>query len=190
MSLHRVNVEFRSAAPEDGAVERRLVRGHAAVYNQVTRIGNEYEQVLPGAFDRALKEQQSVVLLFNHEGQPLARTRNGSLVLGSDEQGLTVRASLPDTTLGRDVQTLMDAELLDEMSFGFIVREDSYDKIDGKVVRSIRDVDLFDVSLVSIPAYSGTDAELRTIQTPQATPARGQAALIRARVLVEIHRGR
>lgn len=167
-----------------------VLTGHASVFDQETRIRDFYEVISPAAFDRALRENQDVVLLANHEGLPLAATYAGNLHLSKDGTGLAVRSELPDTTMGRDVEALTRAGILRSMSFGFQVRDEEWSSRDGGGdLRTIKDVDLFDVSVVTFPAYAGTDLALRALGAPEGRPttvphvtARGQHALIRARL--------
>jgi len=74
--------------------------------------------------------------------------------LSEDARGLKVTATLPDTTLGRDIAELVRTGVVDSMSFGFSVRKDSWSK-DGST-RYLEDVSLYEVSLVSTPAYEAT----------------------------------
>lgn len=174
--MERWTAEFRSTQEEG------RVKGYASVFGQVAQIRSGLERIDPIAFDRALRENQDVALLVNHEGLPLARTSNGSLILTRDGKGLVVNASLPDTSLGRDVRTLLDEGLLSKMSFGFIPKADRYDQVGNRTVRTITDLDLFDVSIVTFPAYSKTSVSLRNIEdVDSGNSARSQAALIRAR---------
>jgi HK97 family phage prohead protease len=182
------DAEFRAAVPEGNRVA-----GHASVFGQVAQIRGGFERIDPAAFDRALREGQEVVLLVNHEGLPLGTTASGTLRLGTDKRGLTVDADLPETTLGQDVRVLLAAGLLRKMSFGFIPKADRIDVVRGRQVRTITDVDLFDVSIVTVPAYSGTDVALRSMDfdslpelepdppTTPRPPAWVEAARIRAR---------
>jgi HK97 family phage prohead protease len=157
--LDRFYAEFRS---EDAEAGDRF-EGYAAVFGQYAKVRGRLETVSTRAFDRALTEKHDVRLLVNHDPNlVLARTKNGSLQLRTDEHGLHVTAELPDTTYSRDVKELMRRGVLDQMSFGFVVRSDSYDQIKGVQVRSVDDVDLFDVSIVTMPAYPGTEASLRS----------------------------
>lgn len=71
-----------------------------------------------------------------------------------DERGLKVTATLPDTTLGRDISELVRTGVVDSMSFGFSVKRDSWSQ-DGQT-RYLEDVTLWEVSLVSTPAYEQT----------------------------------
>lgn len=148
------------------AVEGNKLAGHAAVFDQETFIGgwNFYEVVSRNAFDRVLRETQDVVLQVDHDGLPLARTTAGTLQLGKDKTGLTISADLPDTTLARDVRELVRTGVLSSMSFGFTVAEDTWSKrADGAQLRVIEEVGrLYDVSVVTFPAYAGTDVALRS----------------------------
>lgn len=172
--MQRYVCEFRAVEAEGTGV-----RGHASVFGQVAQIRNSFEQIDPKAFDRALAEKQPVLLLVNHEGLPLASTENGTLRLGTDDVGLTVDADLADTQLGRDVRALLARGDLRSMSFGFIPKADRIDSVNGHQVRTITDLDLFDVSIVGMPAYAGTDVALRQFD-PADAPA-FPARLIRAK---------
>lgn len=142
--------------------------GHAAVYKQRTAIGDPtrggfIEQIAPGAFDRALSEDQDVRFLVDHDpSRVLARTASGTLSLSSDRRGLVVDADIADTSVGRDLRVLLERGDISQMSFGFIVTRDEWAmQKDGPELRTIHDVDLFDVSAVTFPAYPQTDAAIR-----------------------------
>ena len=133
----------------------RTFTGYASVFNQPSQPLPFIEYVKPGAFKRSLQSRNRMMLLWNHDtSNPLASTRNGSLQLTEDNVGLKVTATLPDTTLGRDIAELVRTGVVDSMSFGFSVKKDSWSG-DGQT-RFLEDVTLYEVSLVSTPAYEGT----------------------------------
>ena len=148
--------------------------GRAAVFRQRTWIGGAdfgfVEEVAPSAFDRSLADRDhDVVFVFNHDTSLLlARRSNGTLRLSTDAGGLLVEASLADTTAGRDLRVLLGRGDIDGMSFAFSVRADRWSRLPaddpqfpGQELRTILDVDLWDVSPVTLPAYAGTSAGLR-----------------------------
>jgi HK97 family phage prohead protease len=143
------HVELR--AEGDG----RTFTGYAAVFGQPSLPLPFTEIVKPGAFKRSLQSRNRMMLLWNHDtSNPLASTRNGSLSMVEDAHGLKVTATLPDTTLGRDIAELVRTGVIDAMSFGFAVKKDSWSQ-DGNT-RYLEDVSLYEVSLVSTPAYEQT----------------------------------
>lgn len=143
------HVELR--AEGDG----RTFTGYAAVFNEPSLPLPFTEIVQPGAFKRSLQSRNRMMLLWNHDtSNPLASTRNGSLQMVEDARGLKVTATLPDTTLGRDIAELVRTGVVDAMSFGFSVKKDSWSQ-DGQT-RYLEDVSLYEVSLVSTPAYEQT----------------------------------
>lgn len=187
MTLIRFGMEFR-AADESGS--GRLV-GHASVFGQVAEVRGGYERIAPEAFDRALAEKHDVALLVNHDGLPLARTTSGTLRLGKDAEGLTVDADMADTTLGRDVRLLMERGDLKSMSFGFVPTAHRFVNVDGYQVREYTDLDLFDVSVVTHPAYDQATAQLRALTPSSAyTAAQRQHTLIRAKALIAQKEGK
>jgi HK97 family phage prohead protease len=133
----------------------RSFSGYASLFNEPSLPLPFTEYVRPGAFKRSLQSRNRMMLLWNHDtSNPLASTRNGSLQLVEDARGLKVTATLPDTTLGRDIAELVRTGVVDSMSFGFSVKRDSWSS-DGQT-RYLEDVTLYEVSLVSTPAYEST----------------------------------
>lgn len=165
--------------------------GYASVFGRRALIGGLfYEQVDPGAFRRALRERQDTYLLLGHDpGRVLARTTAGTLRLSTDRYGLAVRADLPDTGDGRDVATLVGRGDLSLMSFGFREVEDRWEAGSGGVpLRTLVDVDLYDVSVVAFPAYEGTEAKMLSDADAQAERMRGQRsrhALLGLRIVAD-----
>ena len=128
--------------------------GYAAVFNSESEdLGGFREYIAPGAFKRSLQSRNEVKLLWNHDaGEPLASVRGGTLKLTEDDRGLKVQARLANTSRGRDVAELIRSKTVDSMSFGFSVIKDTWD---GNV-RTLNAVRLFEISLVSWPAYQAT----------------------------------
>ena len=171
--------EFRAAVTE------QRMSGHAALFGAVARIGSGWETIDRRAFDNPLKAGADVRLLFNHEpSQLLGRTKSGTLELRADGRGLAMSADLPDTPLGHTVRTLIQRGDLDGASFGFKVTKDSYSVApDGRQLRTIEDVELYDVSLATFPAYQDSaDVVLRTIDFSTIPRQSGREQLIRARL--------
>jgi uncharacterized protein len=138
--------------------------GYASVFNSPSEdLGGFVEYVAPGAFKRSLQSRNEVKLLWNHDsGEPLASLRGGTMQLVEDSRGLKVTAQLPNTTRGRDIAELLRTKVIDSMSFGFNVIRDSWSS-DGKT-RTLESVRLFEVSVVSFPAYPSTVAQVRSAQ--------------------------
>lgn len=139
------------------------VEGYAAVYGQATMIGDYYREIIhPGAFRATLARGDDVPFLINHGGLPLARTSSGTLRLREDEHGLRI-----DSTLDAgdpDVQRIvpkMKRNDLGKMSFAFTAVRQEWDETQKIMVRNIYEVDLYDVSIVTTPAYDGTEIALR-----------------------------
>jgi HK97 family phage prohead protease len=133
----------------------RSFTGYAALFNEPSLPLPFTEYIRPGAFKRSLQSRNRMMLLWNHDtSNPLASTRNGSLQMVEDQRGLKVTATLPDTTLGRDISELVRTGVVDSMSFGFSVKRDTWSQ-DGQT-RYLEDVTLWEVSLVSSPAYEQT----------------------------------
>jgi hypothetical protein len=150
------NVEARQA--EDGTMR---LSGYAAVFNNDSVPLPFIERIAPGAFRKTLTETPDVRLLINHEGLPLARTKNGTLRLREDEAGLYMDADLPDTQAARDLYTLVERGDVDQMSFAFRVIRQKWNE--GRTERTLTELSLADgdVSVVTYPAYPTTTVEAR-----------------------------
>jgi HK97 family phage prohead protease len=150
------NVEARQM--DDG--EMRL-SGYAAVFNESSVPLPFREYIAPGAFRKTLQETPDVRLLVNHEGLPLARTKNGTMTLTEDEIGLRFDATLADTVQSRDLYKLIERGDVDQMSFAFRVIRQKWS--DDRSERTLTEVSLADgdVSVVTYPAYPTTSVEAR-----------------------------
>jgi HK97 family phage prohead protease len=155
------SVDFEVRAEGDGM----SFTGYASVFNSPSEdLGGFIEYVAPGAFKRSLQSRNEVKLLWNHDsGEPLASLRGGTMQLVEDNRGLKVTAQLPNTTRGRDIAELLRTKVIDSMSFGFNVIKDSWSS-NGQT-RTLESVRLFEVSIVSFPAYEATTAQVRSAQT-------------------------
>jgi HK97 family phage prohead protease len=133
------------------------LRGYAAVFNSPSQPLPFTETIQPGAFADSLRSRNDVKLLWNHDtGIVLGSTRAGTLKLTEDERGLLVEASLPDTQAGRDAATLIKRGDVSAFSFGFRVPAggDNWPSADQRILTRIN---IHEASLVSFPAYTGTE---------------------------------
>ncbi|MBZ9741018.1 MULTISPECIES: HK97 family phage prohead protease [unclassified Mesorhizobium] len=140
-----------------------VISGYAVRFGDITTIADFRERIAPGAFTRTLRQAPDVVMLLDHDsGRVLGRTSSGSLTLQEDATGLyfslDVDSSTPEgqTAIGtvarRDVRGC---------SFGFYVRSESWqDDGDSLPLRTIEDVDLYEITLTAFPAYETTSASL------------------------------
>lgn len=147
---------------------RAYITGYAAKYNvRSTLLGGRFrEEIKPGAFDRALREQDHpIVALWNHDSNHvLGSTRSGTLEVGTDDIGMRYSVEIPDTTLGRDLQVLIARGDVFGSSFAFSVAGkdgESWSEEDGQAVRYVHEVDgVYDVSPVLSPAYEDATASV------------------------------
>lgn len=169
-------IQTRGAEDADGAA--RYVEGYAARFNSPTVLfeldGTEYWEVIaPGAFDGA--DMEDVIFNYNHTGNVIARTRNGTLELTTDEDGLHMRARVDGTAAGRQLYEEISGGYVDRMSFAFTIQEESYDSAEHLwTIQKVKR--LYDVSAVDIPAYDDTSIAARRAAVEDSQRAR-QAAL-------------
>lgn len=141
------------------------VTGYAAVFNQEADIGGYFREVIaPGAFTDAIG-RDDVVFLINHDGLPLARTRSSTLTLSEDDKGLKIETFLrsDDPDVQRIIPKMKRGDL-DKMSFAFMPEVQEWDESGDVPLRTIKKASLYDVSIVTTPAYDGTSIGLRSLE--------------------------
>lgn len=187
------NREVRGGIPaeiraDDDGVK---VAGYAAVFNERTDIAGMFVEIIaPGAFREAIG-RDDVVFLINHDGLPLARTRSKTLKLSEDSKGLRMETVLdaddPDV---RAIVGKMKRGDLDKMSFAFRATKQEWDDTTEPPTRTIREVELFDVSIVTTPAYDGTSIALRSLDDARAETKRKNFSAVaeRRRLKVDLDR--
>jgi HK97 family phage prohead protease len=158
-----MTAEVRSVDTEDGSLK---IGGYAATFNSEATGLNFREVIAPGAFTRALASADPVFLLVNHdmEGIPLASTQSGTLNLRQDSTGLYMEATLdPANPKAQELSSAVRRGDMDKMSFAFTVSPDGQTKDAG--LRTLTDIErLYEVSVVTLPAYDSTSVGMRTAE--------------------------
>jgi HK97 family phage prohead protease len=167
--LEPIEIEERSASAP-------VIKGISPPFNsQSVDLGGFREVFTPNAFDKVVGRHRNdprggvdVVALFDHEGQPIGRTTNDTLKLSIADRGLAYAISPPDTTLGRDIVTLVRRGDLFGASFAFSIAqggESWTQEADGSTLRTVTNVaNLYDVSVVTRGAYPQATAALRSLE--------------------------
>ncbi|MEM9019946.1 MAG: HK97 family phage prohead protease [Planctomycetota bacterium] len=166
---------FGQEARAEGEGESRRIVGYGAVFYRRGDPGTQYqlwsgavERILPGAFDKTLKDDD-IRGLFNHSPSLLlARNTSGTMQLGVDARGLRYDMQPGKTSTASDVIEYLDRGDVSGSSIGFRAVEVDWteEEIEGvKIdVRNLIEIKLFDVGPVTFPAYTGTDAAMRSAQ--------------------------
>jgi len=152
--------EFRVVEDEN---KKPKIVGHAAVFYKLSEdLGGFREQVAPGAFAKSLRHDD-IRALFNHDANfILGRNKAKTLRLKEDETGLYYEIDPPDTSYARDLIESISRGDISENSFGFIVEADEWAHTKGKdSLRTLTQVQLFDISPVTYPAYKDTDVSIK-----------------------------
>ena len=139
--------------------------GYAAVFGRMSEnLGGFREVIKKGAFKRSIREGADVRALVDHDpSKILGRTTSGTLKLKEDEAGLLATITPPDTSVGRDIVESIRRGDVSQMSFAFATVKDQWEfDQDGPDTRTLIDVDLFDVSAVTYPAYPDTSIAVRS----------------------------
>lgn len=154
--------EFRAEGDEGG--EAMTIIGHASTFDDPYDLGPFEEQVASTAFDRAIRDDD-VRALYNHDpNHVLGRTKSGTLRLSKDDVGLVSEIDLPASAT--NVREAIRRGDVDQMSFAFRVTKESWEeRDDDKPLRTLEEVELWDVSPVTFPANPNTDVGMRSLQS-------------------------
>lgn len=190
-ALTVADLEVR-AVGEDGTIG---FTGHAAMFERRTWIGPKkwgfWEQVARGAFSKSISESD-VRFLINHDPNlVLARNKANTLTLAEDEQGLRTDADMAPTTYALDLAISMGRGDISQMSFAFEVVRESWETLgDETELRTIEEAKLWDVSVVTYPAYDDTDASLRSVAFDVLCTRLGISTTKRSRLITSLaHEG-
>jgi uncharacterized protein len=163
---------IRTASPLELRAEngQNTVSGYAVVFNSESLdLGGFTEICAPSMLDRTLTDSPDVLCLRDHKQELLlGRTTANTLTLKTDSKGLRFKLALPNSPTGQDAAEAIRRGDLTSCSFGFsTVQDDWAVTSDNRVIRTLLDVDLHEISITSFPAYEATSvrsapAEIRT----------------------------
>ena len=163
--LRSIATTFETREAEDGTPH---ITGYFAVFNSNYEIAQGLsESIAPGAFSRTLGENPDVRALINHDTTlVLGRTKAGTLKLRQDEIGLWGDVAInPNDGDAMNLYERVKRGDVDQCSFGFAIRSEVADvSPTGDVHWTIKDVDLFEVSACTFPAYQATSISAREAQ--------------------------
>lgn len=132
--------------------------------------GMFYEIVKPGAFARAIKGEDDVRALVNHDSSMvIGRSTSKTLRLIDEADGLRYEVDMPDTSFARDLMTSIERGDINQTSFGFRKIKDQWSEEWTKEgitidIRELLEVELLDVSPVAYPAYTENTVAMRCHQ--------------------------
>ena len=165
-------------------------KGEAIVFNSPTWIGSKrwgfWEQIAPEAVTKTLGEAD-VRFVQNHDANLLlARSSAGSLRLSATATGLSVDADMAPVSYAQDVAVLLERGDLREMSFAFEPLAWEFSERDGEDFYTITELNLYDVSVVTWPAYAATSAGLRSVAFDALCRAAGLDAVASRRLVRDL----
>lgn len=159
------------------AIDNRRLRGYAIVFNTLSQVLGSgpvsfREIIAPEAMDRTLKEAIDLRALVDHDpGKVLGRLSANTLEAQKDGRGLRVTIEPdPEISYAKDIMRAVKRGDVSGMSFGFRALEDDWNYDEDIPVRTVMDMRVSEVSIVTFPAYTATDVAVaqRSLQAFQA----------------------
>lgn len=158
-------VELRMIGDSNVAV------GYGAVFNSLSEdLGGFREIIAPGAFDSVMNDD--VRGLINHDPNLiLGRTKSGTMRISVDATGLRYEIDMPSTSYANDIRESLSRGDITQSSFAFSIDVDDWAVSEsGETIRTIKKVSkLYDVSVVTYPAYPEAQAGIKRMMEFSAT---------------------
>ena len=162
MEVRAFATEVRASPVEDGSGALRF-EGYAALFNSWSQdLGGFREQIAPGAFAKSLPADDVRALMNHDKNYVLGRNRSGTLVLTEDERGLRFEVNGAQYAMGARSGRERKARRHRPVQLCFKTVRDDWRTADGIDERTLLEVRLFDVSIVTYPAYPETSASVRS----------------------------
>lgn len=163
--ISKISAEKRQVSDVETPEGLPIIQGYAAIYDaESSELGYFREVYRAGCFAESLSND--IRALVDHDSaRIIARTANGTLALFDEPVGLRAEIAPSNTQAGRDISESVRRGDVDGMSLGFYVVDDKWSMKDGAPFRELLKVDLFDVSIVTFPAYESTTAYVRGIES-------------------------
>lgn len=162
VQTRNASVELQTRAADDETKEK-VIEGYFAIFNSPTELfRGYYEEVLPGAFDGSISNDVRALIDHDH-AKVLGRTKSSTLNLKVDSRGLwgSIRVNEKDSE-AMNLYERVDRGDVDQCSFGFAIQDEELSFEDDGTVRSkLKAVELFEVSIVTFPAYADTSVQAR-----------------------------
>lgn len=176
-----MDTEIRAMDTEDGSLR---IGGYAAMFNREATGLSFREQIAPGAFARSLESGQPVYLLINHDTDqlPLASTASGTMRLSEDQVGLRMEADLdPSNPRAVELASALRRGDVTKMSFAFAIYPGGEERAEDGL-RTLTDLNLFEVSAVTWPAYDSSSIGMRTAEDAPADDLELRRRVLAARI--------
>jgi Escherichia/Staphylococcus phage prohead protease len=158
---------------------RPVIRGYAIVYNRLSEVlGFFREQIAPEAIQSTLREGVDLRALVNHDPNVLlGRMKSGTLRVETDSHGFRVEIDPPASATG--ILESIGRGDVSGMSFAFRTLADKWDETVEPPIRTVTDMLVREVSVVTFPAYPQTDVALRSLVAARRPDPRGRTVLER-----------
>lgn len=186
--MSRDEIEIRACIGGELRVESRgvarVIKGHAIVFESLSEnLGGFREKIAPEAVDRTLKDGIDLRALVDHDSAKiLGRLTAGTLRVEKDGRGLLVEIDPPETTVAQDIVESIKRRDVTGMSFSFRTIDDEWDfKVDPPV-RTLTDMLIREVSVVTFPAYLATDVAMRSLAARRQIVTRGRPFTVAERL--------
>ena len=158
--IRNINIEISHVEKRDDAPDK--LSGYAIVFNVLSEpiFGLFKERVMPEALEKTLKEDDQLCLWGHDAMYVLGRKSANTLDLRVDDKGLYFEVTPPNTNWARDLVESVHRGDINQMSFGFKVFDERWIqdketiKEHGMPIREILVIKLYEISIVSFPAYS------------------------------------
>lgn len=123
----------------------RTVEGYASTFGNIDAVG---DVVVSGAYKRTLAHRMDRIKVLRDHEHPIGKP----IEAVEDSKGLYTKSRISDTPLGNETLTLLKDGVLDRMSIGYEPVNKEHGEHEGKQVRFLKEIKLYEWSIVTFPA--------------------------------------
>jgi len=163
------------------------ITGYVVQFNKRSEVIWDFvEVVAKGAFRNSLRDNVIKALWNHNHDYVLGSTKNATLRLKEDEFGLKFELDLPNNSWGKDCYESVNRGDVDGVSFGFYVVDENWEYIESEdlYLRTLLEIDLFEISPTPFPAYPDSKANCRSFEDYKAEVEQKENKEIRKRKLM------
>lgn len=170
--MSNLKMEFRQldvnlSSEDEGLKVEGIVNKPGELSEILYSRGKRFREVVSkGAFQKAIDKAEKIDYLAEHDNKRiLASTSNGSLTIKETDEGVEMSANIVDTSYGRDAYALIKSGIIGHMSFGFRAIKSKWSSCeDGIPLRTVEELEIFEVSSLRNPAYTDSSISARGIE--------------------------
>ncbi len=159
----KIFVSEIKANTEESSDTVGIFEGYANTFDNLDLVD---DIVHKGSFKKTLKESKKRGLFFMHNTRDIANLLGEAVDLKEDDTGLKMKGRIDlETENGKRAFRMVKSGVIDRMSIGFNIIKADYEEIKGKFIRHIKEMKLFEISLIPLGMAANEEALITNVKS-------------------------